>query len=154
MQGQSFNEPVWVYSCGVTLTECVNLWLASTGAKQKVIAERAGIAASKLSDLVRGNNSDPQFSTVEKLAKGFGVTIVEFLAGPSRPEKGQTGQDGQRAEGASIPGLERILAQLDEEAPADETIKGDILRAQHALASAHAALNRALRRADPKSGAA
>lgn len=73
----------------VTLTECVNRWFQETGKQKKLVAKNADMLPSKISEIVTGRNPDPQFSTVEKLARGFGcASVEEFLAGPGqRPAK-------------------------------------------------------------------
>lgn len=122
-----------LYSRGVTITECVNLWLESTGIKQTVVAERAGMTAPKISEIVTGKNPDPQWSTVEKLARGFEVTPAAFIAGP-RPKV------EIRASRFEVdPRLAALVARLDQDTPAEDTWRGDVLKAI-------AVLNRALRR--------
>lgn len=101
--------------------------------------------------------SNPSVDVLARLSLGLNVpiaTLLEPVGAPIPvPEKATAGRVQERpGEGSAI--LERLLERLDQDAPADNSIKGDILRAQHALASAQAALNRALRRADEKSGAA
>lgn len=71
-----------LYSVRVTMTECLNRWFQETGKKKRAVAKKAGMLPSKISGIVTGRNPDPRYSTVEKLAKGFGVSVEEFLAGP------------------------------------------------------------------------
>ena len=134
-------RPVWaVYSGGVDVTECVNAWLASTGKSQVAVARAAGMNAGKLNEIVkgktaRGKRPDPQFSTVEKIAKGFGISVLALLEGP-RPED-DTGHAQRSVQTHS--GLQRLLDAVDAEFPAEDSWQGDIHKAV-------AALNRALRR--------
>jgi transcriptional regulator with XRE-family HTH domain len=125
-----------LYSGGVTLTECVNSWFEATGIKQNVVADRAGMAPTKISEIVNGKNPDPQWSTVEKIARGFGVSLAEFLAGPRPKESGRV----ERPEGDPLfAALAQGLTELDANTPAEDSWRGDILKAI-------AVLNRALRR--------
>lgn len=141
-----------LYSRRVDLPECVSSWFEATGKKQNAVAKKAGMLASKVSEIATGKNPDPQWSTVVKLAQGFGVPLHVFLEGPPSSDTSD-GDDDRPREGSAV--LEQLLLQrLDAEAPAEDTLRGDILRAQAALDSAQAALNRALRRPDSKSGAA
>jgi transcriptional regulator with XRE-family HTH domain len=126
----------------VTLPECVNAWLEATGKKQNAVAKDAGLKPSQVSEIAAGK-INPRWSAVEKLAKGFGVSPAKFLAGPPRPEKA-TGHE--RLGGERNPILSDrfavLLSALDVETPAEDSWRGDVLKAV-------AALNRALRRPDP-----
>ena len=116
------------------------------------LGERIGSDGPRIGRLEKGVEN-PTVETLDKLAAALAVDVHRLTM--PRPEEGVTGHGDQRTQGASIRALEQLLIdRLDEEAPADDSARGDILRAQHALASAQAALNRALRRADEKSGAA
>lgn len=66
----------------VTLSECVKAWLAHTGRSQTNVAARAKLPVPKLNAIVKGHNPNPRWETVERLAKGFGVPVHQFLAGP------------------------------------------------------------------------
>lgn len=128
-----------VYSRDVTLAECVTLWLEKTGKKQKAVANKAKLLPSKVSEIASGKNPDPQWSTVERLARGFELPLHVFLAGP-RPE---------RASGhvQSVADLDPVLAGIiaaaqsivDAEDSAPDTLEGDVLKA-------HAVLTRAVQR--------
>lgn len=148
-----------VYSCGVDVTECVNTWLKASRISQAEVARQAGINPGKLNEIVkgrtsRGNRPDPQFSTVEKIARGFGISVVEFLRGP-RPEQ-ETGLEKASAEEIERRTvLEGLYERIIEKYPtADETWRGDVQRAQAAVADAAVALARALRRANEDFGPA
>lgn len=57
-------------------------WKDATGVLQKVIAARAGMKENKLSAIAVGKNRNPTLDTLERIARGFGVPLAEFLAGP------------------------------------------------------------------------
>lgn len=143
---------VWVMpspalqSRAVTLAECVNVWFKATGRKQNDVAKRAGMLPSKISEIVNGKNDDPQFSTVEKIAKGFGVPVARFLEGPpglegdSRHE--HVGNDGGGARLADS--LGRALREYEQTGQVPNDWRGDVLVAIFAL-------TRALQRPEPAS---
>jgi transcriptional regulator with XRE-family HTH domain len=123
-----------VYSGSVTLTECVNQWFAVTGKKQNVVARDAGMSPSKVSDIVTGRNTDPQWSTVERLARGFGVPIARFLEGPS-PEG--SGGHGESSGGTALAdSLRRALASYEATGQFPEDWRGDIMLAIFTLTRA------------------
>lgn len=123
-----------VYSGGVTLTECVNLWFEATGKRQNAVAKDAGMAASKVSEIATGKNPDPQWSTVERLAKGFGVTPARFLQGPPSPEGLTHGESGGGT--ALADSLRRTLAQYEETGQFPKDFRGDIMLAIFTLTRA------------------
>lgn len=136
-----------IYSRAVTLSECVNAWFEATGTKHNVVAARGGMLATKISEIVNGKNEDPQWSTVEKLAKGFELPLHVFIQGPPRPEK-ESGHGESQDRRQRNPFWDARLAALDDQVVAADSWQGDILKAQFALLDAQAALNRALRRED------
>jgi len=117
------------------MRECV---VRGDEAQEEDCRRASRIKPSKISEIVSGANRDPQFSTVEKLAKGFNVSVDVFLAGP-RPLEAVHG-DRTRERSAV---LDQLLREIDIEAPADDSWRGDVLKAL-------AALTRALRRADTR----
>lgn len=147
-----------LYSGGVTLQECVNGWFTATGKKKNSVAKKAGMKPSQISDIVSGRNPDPQFSTVERLARGFELSTTAFLRGP-RPEEDPGHAESrlhrhlEEIERANV--LDELYDNLVEKYPTtDETWRGDVQRAQAAVAEAAVALARALRRADEDSRSA
>lgn len=82
-----------LYSRAVTLQDIVRAWIAHVVVTQKDVAARGKIKEATLSDIANGNVTDPHFSTVMKLAKGFDVTVDRFLAGPPQPETGYNRDD-------------------------------------------------------------
>ena len=126
---------------------------------QQALADAAGTGKGDISRHERNDpTSNPSVDVLARIADALDVPVFALFeaVGSPIPEKAMAARDErQHGSGGSIPALERIILEdLDRDAPAEETTRGDILRAQHALASAQAALNRALRRADEKSGAA
>jgi transcriptional regulator with XRE-family HTH domain len=101
----------------------------------KEINQGAKVGVSKLSKLERGDEDNPQYETLVRVARGLDVPLAT-LFDESRPEEG-SGHAERPSEGSPI--LETFLARLDAEAPAEDSVRGDILKAI-------AALNRALRR--------
>lgn len=43
------------------------------------ISKNGGIAQTTLSDIVNGNNLNPTIDTIQKIAKGLGVTVTELI---------------------------------------------------------------------------
>lgn len=125
--------PAVLYSGAVTLSECVNAWLAYTGKSKAQVARDAGLAPNKLTDWGKGLNPNPQLDSVEKLARGFGVTVAAFLSGPPA-EAGR----GATTEGSAI--LEALRQRIGSEF-AETTW-------QHDVATAIGLLARALQRRD------
>lgn len=123
-----------VYSGSVTLTECVNLWLEASGKKQNAVAKAAGMAPSKVSDIVTGRNPDPQWSTVERLARGFGVPVARFLEGPRL--EGSTGHGESSGGTALADSLRRTLAQYEATGQFPNDYRGDIMLAIFTLTRA------------------
>lgn len=61
----------------------VRQWKAATGVMYKVVAARAEMQPNKLSDIANGKNLNPEWSTIQRIAAGFGVTVAQFIAGPA-----------------------------------------------------------------------
>lgn len=127
-----------VYSGDVTLAERLTAWIEFTGKQQNVIADRGGLKPSQVSDIALGK-VDPRWSSVEKIAKGLGVSLAEFLDGPPRPEEDAGHGEGPQREAFAI--LAQLVADVDATTQGDNTWRGDIFRAI-------AVLHRALQRAD------
>lgn len=43
------------------------------------VSKNGGIAQTTLSDIVNGNNLNPTIDTIQKIAKGLGVTVTELI---------------------------------------------------------------------------
>jgi transcriptional regulator with XRE-family HTH domain len=129
-------RPMWA--------ERISELIGSEHGRLASVARAAGMDSPQLDRLRRGENDNPTVQVLERIAKALKVPVGELF---TRPE-GEAGRVNERSprEGAGI--FEELLATLDTDAPAEDTTRGDILKAQSALASAQAALNRALRRAD------
>lgn len=126
---------------------------------QQALADAAGTSKGDVSRHERNDpTSNPSVDVLARIADALSVpvfTLLEAVGSPIPEKATATRDERQHGAGGGVPALERIiLGDLDRDAPAEDSTRGDILRAQHALASATAALNRALRRADEKSGAA
>lgn len=68
--------------------ETVRSWRRELGLTQSELADRMGVAQNHVSAIETGKLVDPQASTVEKLARAFGVTVDELLAGVRREAGG------------------------------------------------------------------
>jgi len=99
---------------------------------------------SRLSNIETGTNENPELTTLRSIATALQVDIAELFIEP-RPE--QKPGHGQPAEAAVEPHsiLAALLEAADVEMPAEDSWRGDVLKAV-------AVLNRALRR--PNSGTA
>jgi len=116
------------------------------------VARSAKMTSSQLQKIANGTTRDPSVTTLDRVAKAMGITLSALVDERARPEH-EAGVGERPSASAEI--LEEIrLRELDRFAPAEDSTRGDILRAQTALDQAHAALNRALRRSNSKSGAA
>lgn len=134
------------------------------GLSQDDLSGLTGVSKGDISRHERNDDaSNPSVAALIRIALALKVpptTLFEPVGVPF-PRPGKDPVDVGRPSD-SVPALEQLrLAQLEAEAPAEDNTRGDIHRAQHALAAAQdavakagAALNRALRRTDPKSGAA
>jgi transcriptional regulator with XRE-family HTH domain len=108
---------------------------------QGALASKAKIDPSKLSRIENDKPVNLTLKTLERLAKTLKVSTGELFA--TRPE-GASGHVERPHQHLAV--LENLTAELDAEAPAEDTWRGDVLKAI-------AALNRALRRG-PDSGTA
>jgi transcriptional regulator with XRE-family HTH domain len=61
-------------------------WLEHTGQTTVDLAEQEGMSRSTVSGLLNARTEHPHLSTVRRLARHFGVTVEEFLAGPEEVE--------------------------------------------------------------------
>lgn len=125
-----------IYSDAVTLPECVNAWLKSTGIMQNVVAERAGLKPSQISEIAAGK-IDPRWSTIEKLALGFGVSPSAFLAGPRLEGDFRHEHVGNESGGSGLAdSLRRALADYEQTGQFPNDWRGDIMLAIFTLTRA------------------
>jgi len=57
-------------------------WLEHTGETGGEVAETEGLSPTTVSNLLNARIGHPRLNTVRKLARHFGVSVEEFLAGP------------------------------------------------------------------------
>jgi transcriptional regulator with XRE-family HTH domain len=77
----------------VKLSECVKAWLDHTGRRQTDIAKRAKLPLSMFNGIAKGHNPNPRWDTLEKVAAGFGITVIQLLEGPrAEPASDLSGQ--------------------------------------------------------------
>jgi transcriptional regulator with XRE-family HTH domain len=108
------------------------------------LADRSKLNRGTIHRILDDKTNEPSFNTVVKLSAAFGPNVTHEMARLINPRPDQeSGHAEERQSGSSV--LEALLTNLDEEAPAEDSVRGDILKAI-------AALNRALRR--PDTGAA
>lgn len=112
-------------------------WRVRRKLNQDVLGERVGADGPRISRLESGQEN-PTLETIDRLAAILQVDVSVFHV--PRPEEGLSRDDGRPSQGSEV--LNYLLQSLDSEAPAEDSWQGDILKAI-------AALNRALRRADP-----
>ena len=43
------------------------------------VSKNGGIAQTTLSDIVNGNNLNPTIDTIQKIAKGLGISVTELI---------------------------------------------------------------------------
>jgi transcriptional regulator with XRE-family HTH domain len=124
------------------------------GHSQDALALMTGVSKGDISRHERNDvASNPSVAGLLRIALALHVPIAALFepVGTVIPRPGEVPGDAERPRDY-VSSLERLrIEQLDAEAPAEDSTRGDILRAQHALEAAHAALNRALRRADKES---
>ncbi len=60
-------------------------WLEYTGGGSGMVAEQEQLSPTTVSNLLNARIDRPRLSTVRKLARHFGVSVEEFLAGPKEP---------------------------------------------------------------------
>lgn len=107
-----------------------------------LVVERGGaMDRYRLSKIETGENDNPELDTLRLIAEALDVDIGEIFILP-RPEL-EAGHGEQPRQYFAV--LENLVAELDAQVPAEDTWRGDVLKAI-------AALNRALRRG-PDSGA-
>jgi transcriptional regulator with XRE-family HTH domain len=57
-------------------------WLEHTGELGGTIAEQGGLSPTTVSHLLNARIEHPRLSTVRKLARHFGISVEDFVAGP------------------------------------------------------------------------
>jgi transcriptional regulator with XRE-family HTH domain len=80
--------PGWLAPEAVDLAQRVRQLRAARGWTLDQAAESAGISRSAISKIERGAMS-PTFQAMQKLARGFGLSLAEFLATPTGPPTGR-----------------------------------------------------------------
>lgn len=103
---------------------------------QDVLGEKIGSDGSRVGRLEKGTEN-PTLETLDKLAVALKVDVAEFFV--ARP--GESTGHAAELSGSNLGVLETLLAAVDAEAPAEDSWRGDVLKAV-------ATLNRALRRPD------
>lgn len=106
---------------------------------QAELAKTAKISASKLSRIENDKPENPRLTTVERIAHALDVSVGELFT--PRLE-GETGRDAGERNPILDARYAGLLSTLDSETPAQDSWRGDVLKAI-------AALTRALRREDP-----
>lgn len=109
---------------------------------QAALGELIGSDGPRVGRIEKGAEN-PTVETLDKLAAALQIELHDLTV--PRPEE-EPGRDESPARDERSPILQALLDRLDQRAPAEDSIRGDILRAQDALGEAVAALNRALRR--------
>lgn len=111
----------------------------------KELASAAGMKSPQLQKIANGTTRDPGVTTLSRIAEAMGMTLAALIneTHPRIDEGRVPFRPGDQ--GAAV--LEEVLRSLDTEEPAEETWRGDVLKAI-------AALTRALRRTDAQSGPA
>jgi transcriptional regulator with XRE-family HTH domain len=67
---------------GRQVSERLFEWLEYSGESISEVAEKIRTSRTTLSNLLNGHIERPRLTTVRKLARHFGVSVEEFLAGP------------------------------------------------------------------------
>lgn len=72
---------------GRLVSERLFEWLEYEGQTTSELAERQGMSRTTISNVLNGKIERPHLNTVRKIARNFGVTVEEFLAGvPEDPK--------------------------------------------------------------------
>lgn len=115
-------------------------WRLRRRLTQDELGEKIGSDGSRVGRLEKGTEN-PTLETLDKLAGALKVDVAEFFV--ARPGE-STGHATERS-GSNLGVLETLLASVDAESPAEDSWRGDVLKAV-------ATLNRALRRPDAGAG--
>ena len=67
---------------GKAVGERLSEWLEQTGETTVDLAKQNIVSRSTSSGLINGRNKNPHRDTVRRIARHYGVSIEEFLAGP------------------------------------------------------------------------
>ena len=59
--------------------ELITKAVSDKGWSKYKLCKEAGLAQSTLSDILTGKNTNPTIDTIEKIAKGIGVTVSELM---------------------------------------------------------------------------
>lgn len=72
---------------GSLVSERLFEWLEYSGATTAEVAEKQGMSRTTVSNVLNGKIERPHLNTARKIARHFGVTVEEFLAGiPEDPK--------------------------------------------------------------------
>lgn len=136
----------------VAIADGRNLWdgarlrelREARGLTQGDLGGAAGIGAAEISRHERNDeSSNPTIAVLARLARALSMPLAVLFepvgSAIPRPEESGHYEDRQRRQDQGNQFLATILAHVDEETPAEDTVRGDILKAV-------AVLNRALRR--------
>lgn len=110
-------------------------WRSRRNLSGQALGDKIGADSSRISRLEKGTEN-PTLDTLDKLAAALDVDVSVLLE--PRPE--ESGHVAGGSDGSEI--LAAYLARIDEEAPAEDSWRGDVIQAI-------AVLTRALRRPAP-----
>jgi transcriptional regulator with XRE-family HTH domain len=121
------------------------------GLSQKEVGQRAGLqSGTEISRHERNAvDSNPTVAIVGRIAAALEVSISALFepVGYPIPRPEGSGHAERRRDGVERSAiLQAVLDRRDQKTPAEDSWRGDVLRAQDAITDAAAALNRALRR--------
>lgn len=63
----------------MSLGQAINILAMERNITKYRIAKNSGIPQTTLSEIASGKNSNPTIETIEKIAKGIGVTVSELM---------------------------------------------------------------------------
>jgi transcriptional regulator with XRE-family HTH domain len=112
------------------LLENLNALLAAHGISQAELARRARMSQTTVSGLFRGleNGSSPRLETIEDVARGFGVSVLQLMSPGLKIAEPETA--------SSLRVLSKQLGRLTEDfLSSDDTGRQEILRMAEGQAS-------------------
>ncbi|WP_447976817.1 helix-turn-helix domain-containing protein [Candidatus Nitrospira bockiana] len=112
----------------------IQAWRVSRGQSLSALAAHSGVSLETLEAIER-DETDPSLSTVEALAKAFGIPASWLYADPRHLEL-LAEEDGDETDGSSPPGVDPVIER--------------ILTAAHQERELFALLTRLLQSGDPK----
>lgn len=63
----------------MSLGQAINLLAKEKNITKYRISKNSGIAQTTLGEIANGKNTNPTIDTIEKIAKGIGVTVSELM---------------------------------------------------------------------------